>query len=72
MQFPALSVAIVRRPLRYLKRPCFPELAFFDVHEGTELGGKRGGSLSNRVEAEFAAILFKGKPQGPLLIYSLA
>lgn len=64
-------MASVCRPLRYLKRPCFPELAFFDVHEGTELGGKRGGSLSNRVEAEFAAILFKGKLQGPFLMYSL-
>lgn len=41
------------------------------MHEGTELGGKRGGSLSNQVEAEFAAILFKGKLQGPLVMYSL-
>lgn len=52
----------VCRELRYHRRPCFPELAFFDVHEGTERGGSGsgGGSLSNRAEAEFASVLYKG------------
>lgn len=48
------------RKAHFHDKPCFPELAFFNCHEGREHASGGGASLANASEAELAAVLYGG------------